>query len=286
MALLIRQTRFQARTASMHPILIQFFGFSIHSYGVMLAIGFMVGISLAAREAVRTGADPEKILNLTFWILLSSILGSRLFHCIVFYPQYIREPLRILKLWEGGLVFYGGLLAAILVTALYTRIHKLNFWEVADLLMPSVILGLVFGRIGCLLAGCCYGKVCDPDFVLAMTFRNPLGLGIKNEPLYPTQIISAVNALVIFLIVWLYRKKKRFHGEVMAICLILYSITRSLIEFLRDDPRGFLELGNLGLSESQVVSVGLFLFAAYILTWIRPRQPVIPRTTRAKKSTP
>jgi len=267
----------------MHPILIQFFGFSIHSYGVMLAIGFMVGISLAAREAVRTGVDPDKILNLTFWILLSSILGSRLFHCMVFYPQYIQDPLRILKLWEGGLVFYGGFLGAVLVSALYAKIHKLNFWEVGDLLMPSVILGLVFGRIGCLLAGCCYGHVCDPDFALAITFRNPIGLGIKNEPLYPTQIISAVNALVIFLTVWLYRKKKRFHGEVLAICLILYSITRSLIEFLRDDPRGFLELGRVSLSESQVVSIGLLAFAAYILLWIRPGQTVMPKPAKAQK---
>jgi len=270
----------------MHPILIEFFGFSIHSYGALLAIGFMVGISIAAREAIRTGLDPDKILNLTFWILLSSILGSRLFHCIVFYPQYIEDPLRILKLWEGGLVFYGGFLAAVLVSAAYTRVHKLNFWEVGDLLMPSVILGLVFGRIGCLLAGCCYGKVCAPEFGLAMTFQNPLGLGIKNEPLYPTQIISAVNALVIFLIVWLYRNKKRFHGEVLSICLILYGISRFLIEFLRNDPRGFLELASLRLSESQVVSIWMILFAAFILIRVRPRHPVVPKPASAQRRKP
>ncbi|MEW6439451.1 MAG: prolipoprotein diacylglyceryl transferase [bacterium] len=267
----------------MHPILIQFHGFSIHSYGVMLAIGFMVGISLAAREAVRTGVDPDKILNLTFWILLSSIVGSRLFHCIVFYPQYLKDPLRIFKLWEGGLVFYGGFLAAVLTSAVYVRMHKLNFWEVGDLLLPSVILGLVFGRIGCLLAGCCYGKVCPLDFELGITFRNPLGLGILNEPLYPTQILSAINALVIFTIVWLYRKKKRFHGEVMAICLILYPITRFLIELLRDDPRGFLTVAGLALSESQVVSLAALLFAAYVLVWVRPRQALQPGLSRASR---
>lgn len=270
----------------MHPIMIQAFGLSIHSYGVMLAVGFMVGISLAAREAVRTGLDPEKVLNLAFWILLSSIVGSRLFHCAVFYPEYLRQPLRILKLWEGGLVFYGGFLAAVTAAVLYTRIHRLNFWRVGDVLMPSVILGLVFGRIGCTLAGCCYGKPAGPDFAFAITFHNPLGLGVKNVPLYPTQILSALNALVIFTIVWLYRKKKRFHGEVTFLCLLFYSVTRFLIEFLRDDPRGFLSVAGLRLSESQIVSIGMVLFAAYILVWVRPRQPLSGNLATVRKNKP
>jgi len=256
----------------MHPILIHFFGLSIHSYGVMLAIGFMVGISLAAKESTRKGLDPEKILNLTFWILVSSIVGSRLFHCIVFYPQYLEDPLRVLKLWEGGLVFYGGFLGAVLASISYTRLQRINFWQVADALIPSVMIGLMFGRIGCLLAGCCFGKVCSDHFPLGITFHNPIGLGIKNVPLYPTQPLSALNALVIFTILWLYRKRIRFHGELLAICLVLYSISRFLIEFLRDDPRGFLSLGSLTFSESQVVSVFLFLSAAWILAWVRPRQ--------------
>ena len=264
----------------MHPILIQFFGLSIHSYGVMLAIGFMVGISLAAREATRTGLDPEKVLNLTFWILVSAIVGSRLFHCMVFYPQYLRDPLRILKLWEGGLVFYGGFLGAVLASAIYTRVQGMNFWRVADALIPSVMIGLMFGRIGCLLAGCCFGKVCSDHFALGITFHNPIGLGIKNVPLYPTQPLSAFNALMIFAILWLYRKRIRFHGELLAVCLFLYSVTRFLIEFLRDDPRGFLNLGSLALSESQVVSVVLFFAAAGILVWVRPRQALSTASPR------
>ncbi len=263
----------------MHPIMIQAFGFSIHSYGVMLAIGFMVGISLAAKEAVRTGVDPEKILNLTFWILISSIIGSRIFHCVVFYPQYIDNPLRVLKLWEGGLVFYGGFLGAIAATILYTRLHKMNFWQVSDTMIPSVMIGLMFGRIGCTLAGCCFGKSCPADFPLGITFHNSMGLGVKETLLYPTQPLSALNALIIFLILWLYRKHKRFHGELLAITLIIYSITRSLIETLRDDPRGFLNLGFVSLSESQVVSLAMFALATYILIWIRPGQSLVTSKT-------
>ena len=256
----------------MYPILIDIFGFSIHSYGVLLAIGFMVGISLSVKESIRVQVDPEKILNLIFWILISSIIGSRVFHCIVFYPQYVDNPLRILYLWEGGLVFYGGFIGALLACVIYLRINKMNFWQVSDFLIPLVMLGLMFGRIGCLLAGCCFGKTCGSDFIFGMTFHHTLGLGVKNIPLYPTQILSAINALTIFFILWFYRKHKRFHGEIFAICLILYSITRSLIEALRDDPRGFLHLGPINLSESQSVSVFMLLFAAYILIWIRPHQ--------------
>jgi len=259
----------------MHPIMIHAFGFSIHSYGVMLAIGFMVGISLAAKEAVRTGVDPEKVLNLTFWILISSIVGSRIFHCVVFYPQYLEDPLRIFKLWEGGLVFYGGFLGAVAASILYTHLHKMNFWQVADIMIPSVMIGLMFGRIGCFLAGCCFGKSCPADFPLGITFHNNLGLGVKNIPLYPTQPLSAFNAFVIFVILWLYRTKKRFHGELLAIALLLYSVTRSLIEILRDDPRGFVDLGIVSLSESQLVSLAMVAFAVYILLRVRPRQTLV-----------
>ena len=180
-------------------------------------------------------------------------------------------------LWEGGMVFYGGHLGALLAGLVYCRVQKLNYWELADLLMPSVMLGLVFGRIGCTLAGCCFGKACGPDFALGITFENPLGLGVKNTPLYPTQVISAINGFLIFLILWLYRKRKRFHGELVAICLVLYAITRSLIEILREDPRGLLHLGPVLLSESQVVSVFMLLFAAYVWVWVRPNQVLSPQ---------
>ncbi len=253
----------------MHPILFSIGDIHIHSYGVMLAIGFMVGISLAVKEARRVGVDPEKILNLTFYILFSSIAGSRIFHCIVYYEQFIHDPLRIFKLWEGGLVFYGGFLAAIFVSILYCRVNKLNFWGVSDIMIPSVSLGLMFGRIGCFLAGCCFGKTCDANFPLGIKFTNPLGLGVKNVPVYPTQLISAVNALVIFFILWSIRKKKTFDGMILGVFLVLYSITRSGIEIFRADPRGFVDLFGIHLSESQLVSIFMMLVALYIFIFLR-----------------
>lgn len=253
----------------MHPILFSIGDIHIHSYGVMLAIGFMVGISLAVKEARRVGVDPEKILNLTFYILFSSIAGSRIFHCIVYYEQFIHDPLRLFKLWEGGLVFYGGFLAAILVGILYCRVNKISFWRVSDIMIPSVSLGLMFGRIGCFLAGCCFGKTCDAGFPLAIKFTNPLGLGVKNVPVYPTQLISALNALIIFFILWGIRKKKTFDGMILGVFLVIYSITRSSIEIFRADPRGFVDLFGLHLSESQLVSIFMMLVALYIFIFLR-----------------
>ena len=177
----------------MHPILFSIKGIYVHSYGVMLAIGFMVGISIAVKEGKRIDVDPEKILNMTFFILIAAIIGSRLFHCIVYYEQYIKDPVRILKLWEGGLVFYGGFILAFTTGSVYVLTHKMDYWKCADISSLSVAIGLMFGRIGCTLAGCCYGKPCDSDFPFGIVFTNPLGLGHKDVPLYPTQPFSIIS---------------------------------------------------------------------------------------------
>ena len=260
----------------MHPILFSIGDIHIHSYGVMLAIGFMVGISLAVREARRLGVDPEKILNLTFYILFSSIAGSRIFHCIVYYEQFLQDPIRIFKLWEGGLVFYGGFLAALVVAIVYCAVNRISFWLVSDIMIPSVSFGLMFGRIGCFLAGCCFGKACDSGFPLAITFTNPLGLGVKNVPVYPTQVISAVNALLIFFLLWGLRKKKTFDGMLLGVFLFIYSITRSLIELFRADPRGFVEFAGMHISESQLVSIAMMLWALFIFAFLRKKSPSRP----------
>jgi len=255
----------------MRPILFSIGGLHIHSYGFMLALGFIVGITIAVREAQRIGMDPEKVLNLIMYILIFSILGARVFHCIVFYESYIADPLRILKLWEGGLVFFGGFIGGVLISVWYTWRKGMNFWSISDLTIPLVSLGLAFGRIGCLSAGCCYGKAVDAGFLFSMTFTDPSGIGIKDTPLYPTQLLSSLNAFGIFLLLWLIRKRKQFEGQLLVIYLVIYSITRSLIELLRDDPRGFVEFFSIQISESQLVSIGMLPLAAVLLI-VFPRQ--------------
>jgi phosphatidylglycerol:prolipoprotein diacylglycerol transferase len=237
----------------MYPILMQFgpwrifnheLGpFALHSYGFMLATAFIVGLFFARREAARLGEDPDRVSDLSFWIILTSVIGSRVWHVVVFWHEL--SPPRLLsafKIWEGGLVYYGGFVAAVTASIIYCRLTKFDFWQMADIISPSIALGLMFGRTGCTLVGCCYGKPCPPDFFAAITFP-PGTIGVAGTPLYPTQPAEALGCLAIFLFLWLYlRRRRTFRGEVLAAFVILYSALRFVLEFWRDDPRGFAAL--------------------------------------------
>lgn len=217
----------------------------IHSYGFMLAMAFLTGILLMVRQARQQGEQEDDVYGMAYWVVISAILGSRLFHCIVYWEHYIHEPWRVLYVWEGGLVFYGGLIAASLAPYIYFRKHNLDYWKWADMAAPTIALGLAFGRTGCLLVGCCHGKACSPDFPLAMTFPAET-IGRAGVPLYPTQLWSILANLAIFALLYFYfRPRKTFHGQVMAVFIALYGIVRSVIELWRDDPRGFLTLFHL-----------------------------------------
>lgn len=229
----------------MLPVLFRVFGFPIHSYGVMLAAAFLFGLALVGRQARLIGDDPNHAGNLALWILVPAMIGARLFHCLVFWEHYVQNPLAILNVREGGLVFYGGLIGGTAGGLAYMKRSGLPAGVYADFVAPAIALGLGLARIGCLLAGCCHGKACPPDFPLALTFP-PESAGISGIPLYPTQPAEAAFSFLIFF--WLYFRvlpRKRFHGQVMASFFVAYGLVRSGLEFFRDDPRGFLGLFSL-----------------------------------------
>jgi phosphatidylglycerol:prolipoprotein diacylglycerol transferase len=248
----------------MHPILFRIGGLTIHAYGLFVAMGFLAGMALAVREARRAALDTEKISNLFFWIIISAIAGSRLLHVIVEYRSFMSAPLEIFKIWKGGLVFYGGVILAVAVTVFYIRHNKLPLWTTMDILAPPLALGLVFGRTGCFFAGCCHGRPADVPW--AVTFTNPDSLAPLYIPLHPTQLYEAGAALIIFAILVLTRRAKRFEGQIMWTFFFLYAVARFIIENYRGDPRGAV-WGNL-LSTSQFISllsavvalVGFFYF--------------------------
>jgi phosphatidylglycerol---prolipoprotein diacylglyceryl transferase len=244
----------------MHPIIYDFGSFSLKSYGLMLAIAFITGIYLAKRQAVKEGVDGNFLDSLSFGIIISAIIGARLLHVVAEEPEhYWKYPLDILKINTGGLAFYGGLIFAVGFSIYYCRRKKTGFFKIADIIAPSIALGLTFARMGCFLAGCCYGKACDLPW--GVTFTNPLGAGLIGTRLHPTQIYESLASLVIFFILIVYRKHKRFEGELFAVLILTYSIARFLLEFLRADNRG-----SLGpLSTSQLIGIPLFIFATYLL---------------------
>ena len=220
----------------MYPVLLKIGKFSIHTYGFFVALGFLTAILFAKHEAKRKGMDYEKIMDLCFYILLAAIIGSRLLYIAINLGMFLSDPLEIFKIWNGGLVFYGGFIAALITLIVYLKKQKMPLWKTADIMAPSLALGHCIGRIGCFFAGCCYGKPCDLPW--AVTFTNPATLAPVGIPLHPTQLYSSASNLIIFGMLLLFRRYQKFEGQLLLVYIFLYGIFRSIIETFRGDFRG------------------------------------------------
>ncbi len=242
-------------------------GLPIYSYGVLVATAFLVGITWILHEARLAGVSRERISDLTFYLLLAAIVGSRLLYILVEWRRYVADPMAILRIWEGGLVFYGGLLGCLVTSWWYTRRHGWSLLSIADLFMPGVALGHMIGRLGCLLAGCCYGRVVGGEPWWALHFpHHPLTLAPGGIPLYPSQIMEAVTEGLIFLILIWVRRHQKFSGQIFVLYLIIYGVMRSILEIFRGDAiRGYVIPGLL--TTSQFIS--LLLVAAATVYYIR-----------------
>ncbi len=253
----------------MYPILLQFGGLHIYAYGFFIVVGFVTAVVLAALKIRKSnsGVSFENIVDLFFYTVLSGFIGSRLLFVLINFDVYRQHPAQIFKIWEGGLVFYGGLALAAMVAFWYMRWHRLPVWKSADLISPLIALGLFFGRIGCFFAGCCYGK--ETSLPWAVVFRNKDSLARLNVPLHPTQLYDAVNGLAIFFFLSWMEKRKTFDGQIFWLFLFLYATTRFFIEIFRGDPRGFL-FGDL-LSTSQAIGILLAIFSLFMLFYMKKR---------------
>ena len=253
----------------MHPILFQFGSFHVYAYGFFIVVGFAAATFLAVLKVRKSTIkiSLENGIDLFFYTVLSGFLGSRILYVLINFDVFRQDPLRILKLWEGGLVFYGGLIAAAVVAFWYMKGHRLPVWKLIDLISPLIALGLSCGRIGCFLAGCCYGK--ETSLPWAVVFRNPDSLARLNVPLHPTQLYDAANGFVLFFFLTWMEKRKTFDGQIFWLFLFLYSIMRFFIEIFRGDPRGFVFTDLL--STSQAIGVLLAIFSFFMLFYINKR---------------
>jgi phosphatidylglycerol:prolipoprotein diacylglycerol transferase len=273
----------------------------LHSYGVLIAAAFMAGIWLAQREARRRGQDAERIADLAFWVLVAALVGSRVYFILVNWDDYfgagpwlVATPIgripRVLAFWEGGLVFYGGFIGATLAGVLYMRRHRMPFLAHADTIIPSVAFGHFLGRLGCFLAGCCWGGLTHGDLPWAARFP-PESLayqaflerpdpgsflvpgGATTLPLHPTQLYEAIGELALFaVLVFLVRPRKRFHGQVLATWLLAYAALRTVVELFRGD----LERGvYLGLGAGQWTSFLIFSVGAAVWVSARKARPAL-----------
>jgi phosphatidylglycerol:prolipoprotein diacylglycerol transferase len=263
----------------MYPELFRIFNFPINTYGVFLALAFLCAILIAVRLAARDGLPRERIYDLCLWMLLSSLIGSKLL-MLVTEPEYRDHPQQLLSLdfLRSGGVFYGGLIGAILAGYFLMRRYQLPWWTTADACAPGIAVGNFFGRQGCFAAGCCWGKPTGLPWGVKFTELGHEVTGVPTDNyLHPTQLYeSFAMLLVFFFLLWLHRHR-RFQGQVILAYALLYSVIRFAIEFLRDDPRGDLfGLTTLThLSTSQLISlvVGVAALILLLVRWRRSQNP-------------
>lgn len=251
----------------MHPILIQIGPISLYTYGLFVALGFLVGMMLAQREARRLGRDPNKILDVGFYLLIAALVGARLFYVLVNPNIFLEDPFEVVRIWNGGLVFYGGFIGALLAAIICVRRKGLSFWQTADIFTPSLSIGHVLGRIGCFFAGCCYGRSCELPW--AVTFTHPESLAPHGISLHPTQLYAVVGNFLIFIIVWIFRGKKQYDGQLFWGYVFIYGLMRTVIEIFRGDDRGQFFLQTL--SVSQFIGIGLAIVSVLMLLHLRKR---------------
>jgi phosphatidylglycerol:prolipoprotein diacylglycerol transferase len=252
----------------MHPILLKIGNISLYTYGLFVALGFLTALWFARREAKRLNVNPTYVMDLGFYLLIAAIVGSRVFFLAV-NPDVLSESIwAVFQIWKGGLVFYGGFIAALITAIVYVRIIKVPFFKIADIFSPGLAAGHAVGRIGCFFAGCCYGKTCDLPW--AVVFKDSLSLAPIGVHLHPTQLYSVAGNLLIFLFLWFYRKRTKCLGQLFWIYMLLYGIVRAFIELFRgDDERGFLLDG---ISVSQGICFVLAVSAVVMLVRMRKQR--------------
>jgi len=240
---------------------------TIYTYGVLLAAAYLVGLKLAMVRAKARGLDQTRVLDLGIYIIISALVGAKLLLLLTDFRTFTRDPRELLTLARAGGVFYGGLILAVIVALWYIRRIGLPLWTTCDVFAPGIALGHVIGRFGCLFAGCCYGKPTTKPW--GITFTDPFAAANVGTPLgvplHPTQLYEAGAELLILIVLLATERKGRpFPGRTFWLYMLLYAVSRFIIEFFRDDPRGMVFM----FSTSQFISLLLAPLSVVMLVYL------------------
>jgi len=250
------------------PQLFQIGSFTLHTYGVLVAAAFLAGLLLASRLARQTGLDPDRVSSLGIYVALAAIVGAKIFLLLTDYSYYSRNPAQIFSLatFQAGGVFYGGLVAALATAAWLLRRWGLPALRTSDSFAPPLALGHAIGRLGCFSAGCCWGKAASLPW--AVTFTNPAARDTVGVPLgtalHPTQLYEAGAELIVFALLWRQFRRPHRDGAILGLYLVLYSVFRFAVEFLRDPAGRQFPFGG-PLSTTQWTAVALVVAGAWLL---------------------
>lgn len=247
----------------MHPILFSIGSLEIRVYGVLTALAFLTAIYLASALAKKRGFNPDIIFDLGLVVILTSIIGARLLYVMVWWKYFAAHPVEIFKVWEGGLVFYGGVIGGFFGGMAWIRHKKLPVLELADISMPFVALAHAIGRIGCWFNACCYGAVNEQCGVIFPA----LGDNLKH---YPTQLYeSALNFLNFLVLILFFKNTKRKNGDVLFLYCFNYGVIRMVVEIFRGDPeRGTV----MFMSTSQFISAFLIVIGIAGFVYLRVKK--------------
>lgn len=251
-----------------------FGGVKVFGYGLMLFFAFLGAMNLAGRLARREKLDPEVIYDLSLFVFVGGLVGARLFYVIQYWGVRVHTLADVVKVWEGGIVLYGSMIGALLAFVLYRLLRPFPVRPFLDVIAPAMALGVAVGRFGCFLNGCCFGDVCSLPWAVSFPEPSPPWEAHRvahligpeahwSMPVHPTQLYSVLDGLVLTALLLAYFPLRRRDGQVMAVLLMAYPVTRVLVEYLRNDERVFFA----GMTISQNIS--LVLLVAGLASWLR-----------------
>lgn len=259
----------------MYPELFHLGPLHLRSYGVMMAVAFLVGTWLSLREARRLHLDEDKLVTIILVTLVASVFGARMLYVIEHLQEFRREWGSVLALWQGGLTLYGGVVAGTFVGLMAARRSGMPTWVVADALTPAFALGTMFGRLGCFLNGCCYGHPTSMPWGVVFPTDSFAGLEYGDVPVHPSQIYNALAGLVLFGVLWAVRKKVSVPGTLFWTFILVFALVRVPLDMTRSyEPEAvLLHLGGLDLTESQLTSFAMAAFGVLMLIRLRRAAP-------------
>jgi len=253
----------------MYPVIYNLFGIQIYSFGLFLALGFIFSLISLIEVGKRFGFSKNDAIDLSYILLISGVVGARVFYIILNYQYYLSKPLEMLLINKGGLVYYGGFIGGIFAVLYFVKNHKLSFLTTVDLIASVVPIGQMFGRIGCFLNGCCFGT----ESVGKLKVIFPLGSPAFNhyhefQPVHPVQLYESFGVGIIFLILVSVIERKKFDGQIISLYGILYPLLRFNIEFFRADNPKLLNLFTI----SQYLSIIIFIISSFSYYYFARKQ--------------
>lgn len=258
----------------MHPILAEIGSLPIRSYGLAMAAAFLIGILVARRRARRAGVDPDLIIDLAFFVIILSVAGARGAYVLNRWTWYAAHPSQIVRIWDGGLALYGGVVLGVITGLLFFRRRGIDVWRGADIVAPSLALGVAIGRIGCFLNGCCHGRACDLPWAVTFPPGSYADNVFRGGAVHPTQIYASLAAVVFFLVLLAVERRKPFEGFLLWLFVLMLAIYRFFIDPVRyyESVSFLIRTDGFSVTNNQAAGVALAIVAVAFMSHLARQQ--------------